>query len=43
MSWLPILPVVEQCSVRTYRDRDEWLSWLDLFFRGERGVASQAW
>ncbi len=40
---MPTLRVVEMCSVRTYRDRWERLTWLDLFCRGERGMSAAAW
>jgi hypothetical protein len=39
----PIIPVTEQATVRTFKNRWERLTWLDLFCRGERGIANQAW
>jgi hypothetical protein len=39
----PIIPVVEQCAVRTYKDRWERFTWFDLICMGERGNPNGAW
>lgn len=38
-----IIPIVRICRVRTYSDRYEYLTWLQLFAQGLVGYGSGAW